>query len=70
MDVRLAVSAGSPGCDCHDDQSVDESFVTNWCFFFAQMSLDLHQQVAVAVQMGAKLAVAHQLHDHFLLVFQ
>ena len=31
--VCLAVSAVSPGCDCHDDQSVDESFVSN-CFFF------------------------------------
>ena len=29
MDVCLDVSAVSPEFDCHGDQSVDESFVTN-----------------------------------------
>ena len=73
MDVCLVVSAISPGCDCHDDQSVDESFVTYWWSPFAQMSLDPHQQqvaLAVAVQVVAELAVAHQLRDQLPSVFR
>ena len=56
MDVCFAVSAVSPGCDCHDDQ----------------LSSDQHQQVAlaVAVQMVAELAVAHQLHGQLPSVFR
>ena len=39
--------------------------------FFCSDEFDLRQlvAVAVAVQMGAKLAVAHQLHDQLLSVF-
>ena len=48
-------------------KSVDESFVTNWWSPFAQMSLDPHQQVALAVtvQMVAELAV----HINFTIIF-